>query len=369
MTAPNTQNEPSIITADSGKLDVVRSLAVLLVVISHLPITKHGSDLLFGVDKINVQPIGLVGVGIFFVHTCLVLMASLERQTLEDGNKMRFRIFLVKRVFRINPLSIVAVLILTLTTYAFSNSTIDLSQVLSNLLLIQNLTGDNSVPGALWSLPYEVQMYLFLPVLYLLITKFKKIAPELILSLWGASVLLVFALFAAHQNYHLVKYLPAFLPGVLAFTLISRAKSRSTLAAYSPAIYIIAISLLFPFLVSAGIKENILIWPTCLTLGIILPYSSEISSPIIKSIASSIAKYSYGIYLIHGPMIYFSFDYVNINNSLSQWLLFILGTLGISYAAFHLVENPGIRLGKRFARIVQPHKLSSPRNRMAKNIQ
>ena len=359
MAAPISKNDSIIITADSGKLDVVRSLAVILVVISHLPITKHVSDLIFGIDKINVQPIGLVGVGIFFVHTCLVLMASLERQTQEAGNKMRFRIFLIRRAFRIYPLSIVTVLALTLIAYVFSNTIIDLPQVLSNLLLIQNITGDKSVPGALWSLPYEVQMYLFLPALYLLITKFNRRSPAIIIGIWAACVLLVFALFAAHQNYHLVKYFPAFLPGVLAFTLISRARSRSPLPAYVPAIYIIAISLLFPFLVYSGIKENILIWPTCLTLGILLPYSSEIASNVIKANASKIAKYSYGIYLIHGPMIVFSFDYLHFDNSFLRWIVFIFGSLGISYAAFHLVENPGIKLGKLVAGLIKSRELSN----------
>ncbi len=365
MLDPNIQNEASISNADSGKLDVVRSLAVLLVVISHLPLTKHISDLIFGIDKIHVQPMGLFGVGIFFVHTCLVLMASLERQTLDYGSKKRFRIFLIRRVFRIYPLSIATVLSLTLISYLFSNNKIDLSQVLSNVLLIQNITGDISVPGTLWSLPYEVQMYFCLPALYLLVTKYKNWASSLIVFLWFASVALVFTLYAAHQDYQLVKYFPAFIPGVLAFTLLSRRASSRLLPAYAPAAYIILASLSFPLLVHAGVKEHLLLWLACLALGVLLPYSSEIISPAIKIISSKVAKYSYGIYLVHVPMISFSFKYLNIDSSLLQWIIFILGTVSISYLAFHLIENPGIQLGKRVARQIRPQSTSSRRDTLA----
>ncbi len=362
MPDPMTQNEASVINADSGKLDVVRSLAVLLVVISHLPLTKHISDLIFGMNKINVHLVGVFGVGIFFVHTCLVLMASLERQTLDYGSKKRFQTFIIRRVFRIYPLSITTVLSLTLISYLFSNNKIDLSQVLSNLLLIQNITGDISVPITLWSLPYEVQMYLCLPALYLLITRYKNHAFSLILFLWFASVVFIGALSAIHQNYQLILYLPAFIPGVLAFTLLSRKTSDRLLPSYVPAIYIIFVSLSLPLLAYAGVHKHLLLWLACLALGILLPYSSEIISPAVKTISSKIAKYSYGIYLVHVPMISFSFEYLKAHSSLLQWIIFILGTVSISYLAFHLIENPGIQIGKRVAKLIRPPSSSSRRD-------
>ncbi len=62
MTASNIN---STTFSESTKLDLIRSLAVFLVVLSHLPITKQVSDSVFGVNIINIQPMGLVGVGIF----------------------------------------------------------------------------------------------------------------------------------------------------------------------------------------------------------------------------------------------------------------------------------------------------------------
>jgi peptidoglycan/LPS O-acetylase OafA/YrhL len=52
--------------------------------------------------------IGSFGVLLFFVHTCLVLMYSMERSNLE-GRRLADN-FYIRRIFRIYPLSIFAVL-------------------------------------------------------------------------------------------------------------------------------------------------------------------------------------------------------------------------------------------------------------------
>ena len=61
---------------DSSNLDFLRSFAVLLVVSDHLMVY-------FGVHEGSIlrpRLCGLFGVFLFFVHTSLVLMYSLERQ-------------------------------------------------------------------------------------------------------------------------------------------------------------------------------------------------------------------------------------------------------------------------------------------------
>lgn len=57
--------------------------------------------------------------------------------------------------------------------------------ILSNFLLVQNLTGAKPYPTVLWSLPLELQMYLFLPALYLLA---KRIHAVGLLAIWVLSV-------------------------------------------------------------------------------------------------------------------------------------------------------------------------------------
>jgi peptidoglycan/LPS O-acetylase OafA/YrhL len=89
-------------------LDFLRAVAVLLVLFSHL--TYFAGFLSFGRFRVNWM--GPVGVYFFFVHTCFVLMLSLERQYKGQGAFQLFGSFMIRRIFRIYPLSIAAVLLI-----------------------------------------------------------------------------------------------------------------------------------------------------------------------------------------------------------------------------------------------------------------
>jgi peptidoglycan/LPS O-acetylase OafA/YrhL len=140
---------------DSPNFDLLRTVAVGLVLLSHIPDLLKETGLGF-----NHKAIGRAGVALFFVHTTLVLLMSLDRHGPALGP------FLVRRVFRIYPLAIVAVLVMAAAMWAGGQPR-SVSEIASNLLLVQNLTGHESRPDPLWTLPYELQMYLLLPALYL----------------------------------------------------------------------------------------------------------------------------------------------------------------------------------------------------------
>ena len=133
--------------APERNLDVLRALAVLLVVGDH-------SAKFFGAPAAWCDPIGGIGVKLFFVHTCFVLMLSLERQTARSARHVS-REFYLRRFFRIYPLSICAVLGVTLfaipaayisAPWQIAASPHDLPTVLSNLALTMNLTGATPLP-------------------------------------------------------------------------------------------------------------------------------------------------------------------------------------------------------------------------------
>ncbi len=89
---------------ESANLDVLRSFAVLSVYFGHL------IQVLF--DRPELFVIQNTGVLVFFVHTSLVLMLSIER--LQVSTKSFVIPFYVRRLFRIYPLSITVVIFLTL---------------------------------------------------------------------------------------------------------------------------------------------------------------------------------------------------------------------------------------------------------------
>jgi peptidoglycan/LPS O-acetylase OafA/YrhL len=155
----------------SSNLDTLRSIAVISVFVGHLAfcVGVGGPD---SAAYTFVEAIGRFGVILFFLHTSLVLMLSMDRTASEPAFMARFYL---RRAFRIYPLSILAVIttfVLQLPSNAWSRlhyDPISIPQLLSNLLLVQNITQHPPVLGVLWSLPLEVQMYFVLPLLFLLV--------------------------------------------------------------------------------------------------------------------------------------------------------------------------------------------------------
>jgi peptidoglycan/LPS O-acetylase OafA/YrhL len=94
-TKPDIAAKPA--TASLRNLDVLRAMAVLSVLFAHsTEVMTFGSDALR--DTLDVR-IGRFGVLLFFIHTALVLMMSLQRNSSTSR-------FYIQRVFRIYPLSL-----------------------------------------------------------------------------------------------------------------------------------------------------------------------------------------------------------------------------------------------------------------------
>src|SRR5271165_151232 len=164
-------------TKDSANLDVLRAIAVMCVFFSHLLHFSRGGETEFG------WHLGQLGVLMFFVHTSLVLMFSLERTSL-DGHAL-FSSFYIRRAFRIYPLSIFCVLSIFFIHYPPEVRLIhhvwSHKELLVNLTLTQNLFRKRSFLNVLWTLPLEVQMYFFLPFLFI---AFRPRSVRPVLLLW-----------------------------------------------------------------------------------------------------------------------------------------------------------------------------------------
>jgi peptidoglycan/LPS O-acetylase OafA/YrhL len=311
----------------SPNLDVLRTAAVLMVLINHL--TRH-----YHFDRFD--DIGLFGVLLFFVHTSLVLMYSMHRSPLKGFALVKD--FYVRRFFRIYPLSILAVLTaVALHLHAdgrglSSGPRPGALELVSNLLLIQNLTYSSSIIGPLWSLPIEVQMYLALPFLFL----WKKRSFWKLLALWLACGLLGHfpQTIPALAWFSLLIFVPNFLPGIMAFTL----PEKRSIPSYLWPPFIFLLTLVFLWMPSRRVGAEV-----CLLLGVALPRFKEITFRPLKFISHRIATYSYGIYLGHSFFIWFALTRHN------SWFLFWLMWLIIPVVLYHAVEHPAIELGRGLA--------------------
>jgi peptidoglycan/LPS O-acetylase OafA/YrhL len=345
----------------SPNLDVLRSLAIIFVVLSHLLLDRS----LVGVGGYHTQTLGTLGVLIFFVHTCLVLMLSLERQMKKKRNGPTTLLFLVARAFRIYPLSILVVVVLSWIAWMYSDTKPTGLTILSNILLVQNLTGSASITPVLWSLPFELQMYLFLPALYMLIGWSGRFAPHFIVALWCGMVGLVVTIWHFGLNFSLIMFFPCFLPGVLAFSL------RRSLRSFSPIVlflYVAVVAFIYPWVVGHGVKATALSWPICLLLGFLIPKCREIELSWLRIVCSLLARYSYGIYLLHVPIIYFSFHFLKGLSPFASWAIFTFGLTGLAYCAYHVVEKPGTEFGRTIVERLNANRLHAGHNRWWTNF-
>ena len=323
----------------SANLDLLRSIAVILVLAQHLCRRLHVDQ----VAWMSTSSWGKFGVLLFFVHTSLVLMYSMERSQLTGWPLLKN--FYTRRIFRIYPLSILAVLAaLALHLDSDINGTPGLSHAqfpgllvsASNLLLVQNLTYAKSIVNVLWSLPFELQMYAFLPFIFLWARGNRALWP--LLGLWVVSVIAGVAQphIPGLGRLSILLFVPNFLPGIIAFSRPHVPRLR----AFLWPIFILALVAAFTVLPVFAMG-----WVLCLLLGLGIPSFGEIKTAWIRTLSNRIATYSYGIYLSHQFCIWIAFGLLA---SYSLWLripVLVILLVTLPVVLYHAIERPMIRVG------------------------
>jgi peptidoglycan/LPS O-acetylase OafA/YrhL len=320
---------------DSSNLDLLRSVAVLAVYGFHLAIAIGA--------KPNSQ-VGHFGVLVFFVHTSFVLMLSLAR--MEKNGQSLFGDFYLRRFFRIYPLSVVCVGLIVAfhlpraPWWAWSNP--GLGTIAANFLLCMNVFYLPPVTSVLWSLPYEVEMYLVLPVVYLI---GRAKGWRGISLLWAVSVVVAVAQPHIAGRLDIAIYGPCFLAGVLAYFISSEVRGRPACWAWWPCAIVIAGSILAVFTVFH--REVIGSWVMCLFLGGAYPFFEDLRVQWLKSLTHWIAQYSYGIYLTHLHAQWIAFVVLREAPAIVRVSVLVTLSIGLPVLSFHLVERPMTRLGSR----------------------
>jgi peptidoglycan/LPS O-acetylase OafA/YrhL len=336
---------------DSPNLDLLRSFAVLTVMIDHLvpTLTARGVAVPGWLATFTTH-IGQSGVLAFFVHTSLVLMYSLRRMSRHHQGTALVGRFYVRRAFRIYPLAlacIAMVLLLGLPAMTWRPTPpITRNVVLANLLLVQNLWTKQSVLGPLWSLPYEVQMYVVLPFLYFVARK--PGGARSIAVMLAATVALGFvADRVTHGHLNMAAYVPCFVAGVLCFAL--REKLPPLLSAKIwPWFVIGAISLYCVVHIGQPVPVYWIGWIFCLVLALAINLFKDSASPGLNTMANRVATYSYGLYLLHVPVLHLLFNVLDLSPRIAVPIYFVL-TYVLSMATYRLLEGPFIKIGRRLS--------------------
>jgi peptidoglycan/LPS O-acetylase OafA/YrhL len=341
--------------SELANLDFLRSVAVLLVFGSHY------FDIQFGLGKNGsfLWHLGQLGVLIFFVHTSLVLMWSLERSNLPG--RQSFAPFYVRRALRIYPLSIVCVLFAYYFDARWVPANLLQNLTLTQYLLLGSASGPRVPPTVtpLWSLPLEIEMYVALPVLFLI---FRNRSVKLLAATWGASVALACIQPRFGEGFAILRYVPCFLAGVMAWRLI-RERDRQWLPAWLWPFAIALVSLIW--MVSTEKHLSLFIAAFGLFLGLAIPLFLDLRWDKLKVTSKIIARYSYSIYLSHFPiMVYITNSHTpdhppfriippmplirHYARPINAFLIVGL-TAVASLTLYHGIEEPGIRLGRAMA--------------------
>lgn len=324
----------------SANLDFLRAVAVLLVLGQHLTARLSA-------DSLPLRHLGTFGVLLFFVHTCLVLMYSMERSHLWGRELLKD--FYIRRIFRIYPLGILAV---TGAVVFHLNSNINgiaglsygplpsKKAILAHFLLVQNLALVSSIVNVLWSLPFELQMYLFLPFLFMWVKR-KRIR-YLLLGLWavsvGAAALQPHVWFLNRAS--LLRFRPCFLPGIIAFAPPYTYRIRSVVWP----VFVLALIGAYNWRPSLSTG-----WILCLLLGLAIPHFQEIRNSFLCRCSNGIATYSYGIYIAHPFCIWLAFGVLAGVSLWARLAVLISSLVCFPLLLYHLVEKPMIRVGVRLA--------------------
>lgn len=333
-------------TLPERNLDVLRAIAVSLVFANHI------MNALIGHISPLAAWLGRAGVQAFFVHTSLVLMGSMEKDEAPNRHGWIKR-FYVRRALRIYPLAIAVVALVLLlrvpsrTVYG-TTETFTVGEIIANFALVQDLLGQRFVLGVLWTLPMELQMYVALPLCYLIARKseFRSMAALILVGL-------VLPFIATHGvntipgiwRLPVLGSIPCFLSGVFAYWLLRRAK-----APFLPSwlwVPIICIDLVFGYFAYDAWTET---WAVravfCAILGVAIPFVVELRKSALTRVAHTIATYSYGIYLLHPVALWFGFAVLR-DQSPAVRVLGIAAALTLGcLAAYHLIEKPGIKFGR-----------------------
>lgn len=335
-------------------LDVLRAIAVLLV------LADHTTSALIGHLNPVTAWLGRAGVQAFFVHTSLVLMASMERDNAPERTGWIKR-FYVRRALRIYPLAIAVIIVVLLLRVPpvdpFGHTpSYSVGDIVTNFALVQGLTNNRNILGVLWTLPLELQMYVVLPLCYLIARK----------RSFGGMALLLLAGFAVAElatrgvdsvpgiwRLQVLKFVPCFLSGVLAYWLLRKRKAAK-LAGWSW-IPIVAIDLAICYAPATAAPDSWIVRAAfCGVLGIAIPLVTNLGATRLTRAANVVATYSYGIYLLHRIALWFGFIVLRDQSPVVRGIGMVVSlTLGC-YAAYRFIERPGIQLGRSLFHVREP---------------
>lgn len=264
-------------------VDSLRGIAVLSVCVSHLMSANCGLPHDSILWKIGTH--GWLGVEVFFVISGFIIPYALHRSSYRLQN---FPKFLLKRIIRLDPPYVAAIVFAILVKYLASRSPnysgepfdISIPQVLLHFAYLNAFFDYPWVISVFWTLAIEFQYYLAVGLLFpWIITKSngQRIGLFVVMGLMAT-------LFPQHQ--FLFHYLFLFMLGMLSFQFHAKIISLKGFWISLPLLAVGACYTLGPLRASAGVATALIIGFFCF------------SNKFLRFMGAI----SYSLYLVHAPI-------------------------------------------------------------------
>ncbi len=344
LTRPDVVPQLSRLSFKVNNFDLIRLFAAIQVAVFHC---YHRYDIAIPAAMV---PFGwFPGVPIFFVISGYLISASFERST-------SLRTYARNRAMRIFPAlwGVLALTVLAMVAFGdFSFAPRDIGWLLLQMIGLiftpQFLVGfgDGTYNGSLWTIPIELQFYVALPVLYLLLARSRNprrgavLMFAVVLAVGIAVVFLFPALATSHESRidKLVRY--TFVPRFYLFVfgvLLQRLQVHVSPWIRDRGLYWLAAYILFN-LVAPIDGLMYMVGELFLALTMI---SLAYTAPTIAERVLRGNDISYGAYLYHGLLINILIELAFPRNG---WLLplTLALTIVLAYFSWIAIERPAIR--------------------------
>ena len=333
-------------------LNLLRGVAVLLVVYDHLgaiwPEAKGRSWIVTRtVRRWVTEPLGIIqdfgflGVAIFFLISGFIITHVGQRES-----RLQFA---VKRVLRIYPPLIVAILVIVGITVVQGRELDTLGTYLRSFTLVNYFSVPQTVVhGAAWTLVVEMLFYVAVFLVLPLLRSRPQVANLLVLL--GVALIIAeskdhggnFFLFAAS-----VAYVPYLLLGQLVYLRWVRRITVAEYAALSVATYVVAVFGLRRIHTAFLPADNSYLISATIAFAIFvaaLTFEESIRIPRAISFTSTI---SYSLYLLHGAIGFFVLDELvgRIPFTLAI-VVAVVVSIAASWVSYRLVEAPSQRAAR-----------------------
>jgi peptidoglycan/LPS O-acetylase OafA/YrhL len=84
----------------------------------------------------------------------------------------------------------------------------------------------------------------------------------------------------------------------------------------------------------------------CGAVGMLAPNIKDMRESFVSDASQLVARYSYGIYLVHVPVIWLAFVRLNRSSTVTQWLAFTALMVALPLLTYHFIEAPMVHAGQ-----------------------